>query len=92
MCERGGWRFLEQFVVLLFPLLPRLFLLAPNFQAGTTQYGLLGPPEKFTTLSLSLVSIRRAEGSSARGAVALSAFWEPASPGDVSHADCYAQT
>jgi hypothetical protein len=31
-------------------------------------------------------SIRRVEASSARDAIARSAFWEPASPGDGSHA------
>jgi len=58
--------------------------------------GLLGPPEKFTTLSpqrslkreisTTLSLFRTAEVLSARGAVALSAFWGPVSPDDASHA------
>jgi hypothetical protein len=35
------WRFLEQLVIRLFPLLPRLFLLEPDFKAFTTQYSIL---------------------------------------------------
>jgi len=74
-----------------------------NGSATAGSDGLLSPPEKFTTLSPQrtpkvgcsrnakpLVSlVRKAETSSARGAVALSAFSGPASPGDANHAGCY---